>query len=144
VTLLIRPALPSDADQVATLFAQFDHPTDAASLPDRLARFTADGGRTAIVATIGTTVVGVATAHVYVTLHNEAPAVMLTALVVRDTDRGRGAGRRLVDAISDWARQQGAARLVVTTALRRAGAHAFYERLGFEQTGRRYQRLTII
>jgi ribosomal protein S18 acetylase RimI-like enzyme len=29
-------------------------------------------------------------------------------------------------------------RFLVTTHNRRAGAHAFYERLGFEFTGRRY------
>jgi GNAT superfamily N-acetyltransferase len=84
-------------------------------------------------------VVGIATAHVYVTLHGEHPAAMLSGLVVDDTVRGRGVGRRLVDAIGVWARRHGARKLVVTTALRRAGAHAFYERLGFQLTGRRYQ-----
>jgi hypothetical protein len=38
------------------------------------------------------------------------------------------------------ARQRDAAGLVVTTAVHRAGAHAFYARLGYELTGRRYAR----
>jgi GNAT superfamily N-acetyltransferase len=39
------------------------------------------------------------------------------------------------------ARELGCARLTLTTHLRRAEAHAFYERLGFEFTGRRYVRM---
>jgi GNAT superfamily N-acetyltransferase len=71
-------------------------------------------------------------------LVEDAPRAMLTALVVREDTRGRGVGRALVAAVEHWARERGAGRVVVTTALRRAGAHAFYERLGFEFTGRRY------
>ena len=42
------------------------------------------------------------------------------------------------EAAEDWARQCGCKRIVVTTALQRAGAHAFYERLAYAHTGRRY------
>src|ERR1700722_16425797 len=137
----IRAATPADAERLAALFVEFEHPTDAAALPGRIARFVADDRRTALVATLSGTVVGVATAHLYATLHADEPAVMLSALVVTNTVRGHGVGRALVDAVGTWALGHGARRLVVTTALRRADAHAFYERLGFEHTGRRYQRL---
>jgi GNAT superfamily N-acetyltransferase len=139
----IRVATPDDAAHVAALFVEFEHPTDAAALPGRIARFVADDRRTALVATLSGTVVGVATAHLYATLHADEPAVMLSALVVTNTVRGQGVGRALVDAVGTWAHERGARRLVVTTALRRADAHAFYERLGFEHTGRRYQRLLV-
>jgi len=66
--------------------------------------------------------------------------VQLTALVVRADMRGRGVGRTLVAAVERWAAARGADRLVLTTALHRAEAPAFYERLGFEHTGRRYAR----
>jgi hypothetical protein len=42
--------------------------------------------------------------------------------------------------VQAWALERGADRLVVTTALHRADAPTFYERLGFEHTGRRYVR----
>jgi len=40
--------------------------------------------------------------------------------------------------VEHWARSRGCHRIVVTTALKRAEAHAFYERLGYRHTGRRY------
>ena len=54
--------------------------------------------------------------------------------------RGRGVGRVLVGVVERWAADRGADRLVLTTAVHRAEAPAFYERLGFEHTGRRYAR----
>jgi GNAT superfamily N-acetyltransferase len=62
------------------------------------------------------------------------------ALVVSERARGLGVGQRLVDAAAETARRWGCNRLLVTTHVRRADAHAFYERIGFELTGRRYVR----
>ena len=78
--------------------------------------------------------------HAHDALNRDEPAVQLTLLVVASDVRGTGAGRSLVSAAEAWAQQRGATRLVVTTAVHRAGAHAFYERLGYELTGRRYAR----
>lgn len=77
-------------------------------------------------------------AHLGYPLHAARTVAQLTALVVPPEMRGRGVGRALVAAAEQWARAQGAERLVVTTALHRADAPLFYERLGFEHTGRRY------
>jgi GNAT superfamily N-acetyltransferase len=54
--------------------------------------------------------------------------------------RGSGVGRVIVQAAEHWARERGCRRMVVTTALRRVDAHAFYERIGFTHTGRRYAK----
>jgi len=133
----IRPANPADASSMSALFAQFEHPTPAEPIPARLARLRAHEGE-ALVASDNTGLLGIATTQIVWSLVADGPFAMLTALVVREDTRGRGVGRALIDAVEAWARDHGAGRVVVTTALRRAGAHAFYERLGFEFTGRRY------
>jgi len=46
-----------------------------------------------------------------------------------------------VEAVEGWAREQRAHRVTVASGLARAEAHAFYERLGYEHTARRYSRL---
>ena len=51
--------------------------------------------------------------------------------------RGRGAGRRLLDAVAGWARAQGALRLVLWVAEDRPEARALYARAGFVETGAR-------
>ena len=78
--------------------------------------------------------------HVRYVINHDAPIAQLTLLVVDERHRTAGAGRALVDAVEAWARHRGSRRLVVTTALDRAAAHMFYERLGFELTGRRYAK----
>jgi len=127
---------------MSVLFAQFEHPTPAEPIPARLARLLSHDGQ-ALVASDDTGLLGIATTQIVWSLVEDAPRALLTALVVRDDTRGRGVGRALVTAVEQWARERGADRVVVTTALRRAGAHAFYERVGFEFTGRRYVKSII-
>ena len=45
-----------------------------------------------------------------------------------------------MEALEQEARAHGCGLLFLTTSERRAGAHAFYERVGFEHTGRRYAK----
>jgi GNAT superfamily N-acetyltransferase len=135
---LVRPATAADATSMSVLFAQFEHPTPAEPIPARLTRLLSHDGQ-ALVASDDTGLLGIATTQIVWSLVEDAPRALLTALVVRDDTRGRGVGRALVTAVEHWARE----RVVVTTALRRAGAHAFYERIGFEFTGRRYVKSII-
>jgi GNAT superfamily N-acetyltransferase len=139
---LVRPATEADAASMSVLFAQFEHPTPAEPIPARLTRLLSHDGQ-ALVASDDTGLLGIATTQIVWSLVEDAPRALLTALVVRDDTRGRGVGRALVTAVEHWARERGADRVVVTTALRRAGAHAFYERIGFEFTGRRYVKSII-
>ena len=57
-----------------------------------------------------------------------------------EAQRGQGIGRALLEAMEGEARRRGCELLFLTTAERRADAHAFYERAGLEHTGRRYSR----
>jgi GNAT superfamily N-acetyltransferase len=74
------------------------------------------------------------------TLNHEAPSGQITLLVVDEANRSRGAGRALVEAAEAWARSRGTKRITVTTALDRGVAHAFYEKVGYLHTGRRYAK----
>jgi len=135
----IRAATEADAPELASLLAHLGYPADAAELPERLRRMRA-AGDDAFVAEVDGAAVGLATVHARAVLHVARPVAQLTALVVPPGMRGRGVGRALVAEAERWGRARGADRLVVTTALHRADAPPFYERLGFEHTGKRYVR----
>lgn len=137
----IRAARAEDAPALATLLAELGYPSSAGQAAARLANLQGYRCAVAYVAERGGAVCGLATVHAHVALNRDEPAVQLTLLVVAAAVRGSGAGKRLVQAAEEWARQQGALRLVVSTAVHRAGAHAFYETLGYALTGRRYARL---
>ena len=135
--LIVRPAAETDAPAMAQLLAHLGYSAVAEDLPDRLTRLRASEDD-AYVAVSSGEIVGLATVHSRHVLHGALPVAQLTALVVPPDMRGRGVGRALVQVAEQWAREKGADRLVVTTALHRADAPLFYERLGFEHTGRRY------
>lgn len=83
---------------------------------------------------------GLAALQIMHVLQRDAPAARLTALVVREDARGRGVARALVAAVEAAARAAGCDQLHVTTANHRADAHAAYQALGFEDTGRRFAK----
>ena len=62
------------------------------------------------------------------------------AFVVGSEERGQGVGRTMISTIEDWARQREAAEIMPTTHERRAGAHEFYRRMGYDRTGYRFYK----
>ncbi len=134
--VLVRNAQPSDAADMARLCTQLGYPSAPGDMPDRLARLGADAR--AFVAELNGAAVGLLTIHVRYTLNHETPIAQITLLVVDETARTRGVGRALIEAAERWARERSSRRINVTTQLSRAGAHAFYEKVGYNHTGRRY------
>jgi GNAT superfamily N-acetyltransferase len=134
----VRDAEDRDAPVIASLCGQLGYPTPAEAVPSRIDLLRDGGQARVVVAAVEDAVVGLATIHVRHMINHEAPIGQLTLLIVDDSARGQGVGRILVAESEAWARARGCKRFVVTTALRRTEAHAFYEKLGFMHTGRRY------
>lgn len=61
----------------------------------------------------------------------------LVGMWVTPETRGRGVAGALIDAITGWARERGACRLVLWVAEENTSARALYERHGFRSTGER-------
>jgi GNAT superfamily N-acetyltransferase len=135
----IRDARPADADAIARLLTQLGYPTEAEAVASRLDRLLIVGDRV-VVAEVDGAVVGLAHLQVTPAIERDRPAAKLGALVVDEAQRGHGIGRALVEAMEAEARRRGCELLYLTTAERRDDAHAFYERVGLEHTGRRYGR----
>ncbi len=130
----IRPATDDDSAALARLTTQLGYPTTALQMAARLARI---GGMT-----LAAVLDGAVVAYVGVTLGQsyeyDDPYARVTALVVDETARRTGVGTSLMGAAETWARTHGARAVVLNSAEHRSDAHAFYERLGYEDTGRRY------
>lgn len=132
---LVRDAKPSDADAIAVLLGHLGYPATASDVAERIKRMDNFDGAVVFVAAVDDAVVGVITCHVFPAIHSTAPAAWVTALSIHNEHQRVGAGRALVERAEQWARSRGAERIGVTSALHRDGAHAFYERLGWERTG---------
>jgi len=135
---VLRTVAPADAPAVATLLTELGHPTNADVIPDRLDAVRAEGGEAFLAVTADGRALGFFSIARHAVVHGSGPVALITALVVAESARGRGVGRRMVDEAREWARGAGCVRLLVTSAERRADAHAFYEACGMPYTGRRF------
>jgi len=136
----IRRATPDDALEMARLFTVLGHPTAADSIGSAWAAWAAEGDAAFVAPREDGTLAGVVTTHVTRVLHRERPVGRITSLVVDAADRGAGLGRRLVAHAEQALAAAGCGMVEVTSNVRRADAHAFYERLGYERSSYRFSR----
>lgn len=67
--------------------------------------------------------------------HRGAPSAVVEDVVVSPACQGQGIGRRMMAHAVQLARDAGCYKLALSSNLKRTGAHAFYESLGFAQHG---------
>jgi GNAT superfamily N-acetyltransferase len=140
--VVIRAPRPTDSAAIASLMGQLGYPAWPEEIPARLKELALDAKTSAVwVAELDGQAVGIATAKQFPAIHQSTPVVWLTALVVAESARGRGVGTRLVNEAEEWAREQGARKIALTSALHRDEAHDFYKRLGYEHTGVRLAKV---
>lgn len=148
----IRLARVADAHELARLFTQLGHPTSADDV-DSLWGVWEDAGNAAIVAghrnggaagdrsaVHDGALLGAVTIGLIHVLHRRHPVGRITSLVVDERSRGMGIGRSLVAEAERALIARGCRLIEVTSNLRRADAHAFYERLGYERTSLRFAK----
>ena len=134
--MLLRAPADGDAQAIASLLGQLGYASEAKDVVLRLAAMRRDAATSDMwVAELDGRVVGLSTVKAFPSVHVNAPVVWLTVLVVDESVRGRGVGKRLVAAAEEWAKKRGAARISLTSAVHRKEAHEFYARLGYQQTG---------
>ncbi len=134
----LRPGRASDAVAIAGLLVELGYPVSPQLIPQRLANLAADGRTIVVVAQRDGAIVGLATGQALRAIHVDEEVAWLTSVVVAASARRSGLGRLLVTEVETWAHSRGISRMSVVTGLHRAEAHSFYERLGYEHTGRMY------
>jgi len=136
---MIRRAQATDAHELSELLTQLGYPSSASEISGRLETLAKYNGAIALVAINGLgEVVGLVTGHLVPSIHDNQPVAWLTTLVVLEDARGAGIGSSLVGQIEQWAVENGAKRLAVTSATHREEAHAFYEKRAYDRTGVRF------
>ena len=123
----IRGATRADATRLAALSEVLGYPVTADALAERLGR----DEELVLVAEVGP-------GQVVGWLHGAEQELLesgrrceILGLVVDDSHRGQGVGRRLVQAAEAWASARGLDQMAVRSNVGRAEWHPFYERLGY-------------
>lgn len=97
-------------------------------------RILADENSFAYVALAGDTPIGFAEGTVFDTFWLNGPTCYLSGIFVEESMRGSGYGKALMDRVHDMAKERGCRGIVLDSGLPRTGAHAFYERYGFDKS----------
>lgn len=141
--LEIRPARASDAAALAELLRSIGLFRDmaaetaeetAAGVLRRLGQCLADDNHTIYVAEAPGGVVGYGSVHWLPYLFIEGPEGFVSELFVRESERGRGVGRALLDALVREARERGCSRLqLINFRTRDSYQRGFYAKAGWEE-----------
>ncbi len=134
----IRLATPDDAEGVTGLLEELEHPAPVELVRQRLGELEESETTWVLVATHGDEVVGSATLQLANVIHQPGPVARMSTMIVTESWRGCGIGQAMVQAMEGLARHAGCGRMEVTSHRRREEAHRFYERLGYEDTSKRF------
>ena len=137
-TLIIREACEEDSFQLVHLLAELGYPVTVEFVAQQLRTFAEGRLGWMFVAAEGETIVGLVSYHQYPFYHMPGLYGRVTGLVVDDRYRRQGIGKKLMDFIEQFAREQGAVRMELNSAYRRVEAHAFYESLGYGSDAKRF------
>jgi GNAT superfamily N-acetyltransferase len=130
--LTIRSGRADDAAELARLCDELDHPTTPEQVATRFAAASQDKNYALIVAELASGQLAGFMELVVERLIDAEPRVDVAGLVVSASCRDRGVGRALMAHAEKWALDRGCHIVHLRSNLKRAGAHAFYEHLGYE------------
>jgi GNAT superfamily N-acetyltransferase len=128
--LLIRRGQRADADRIAELSGTLGYPVSGETMEQRLTRVLKLETHSVFVAERNGAIVGWIHAAEQEMLEL-GPRCEIWGLVVAETARGRGVGRRLIEAVETWARNRGLEEVSVRSNIIRPESHPFYERIGY-------------
>jgi len=138
-TVNLRPADPSDAEAIATLFTDEGYPSGPSDIVERLRRFASEHSRVVIAEHEGV-VLGFIALHALPRFEHDDRILRILALVVDAGARERGVGHRLMAEAERVATELGAAFVEVTAGHHRPDARHLYESLGYDATIAAYLR----
>jgi GNAT superfamily N-acetyltransferase len=140
--MLIRPMTATDLDDVTRLCDQLGYLSTPAQIAHRFGLLLDSSGNALFVAE-GEDERVVGWVHVVGRVYLDSdPFAQVGGIVVDDRYRGQGVGAALMAAAERWAAERGYDEMRLWTNVRRDGAHAFYERLGYthSKTSRVYRK----
>lgn len=134
----IRTASLDDALAIARLMSQLGYSTSADEMQTRLQNILSTSSYMTLVAEIHKEVVGMVGIGVGFYYEKNGVYGRLLALAIDERYRRQGIGAALVKKAEGWLQEHKVTSIVVNSGTHRKGAHCFYKKLGYEETGLRF------
>jgi len=129
----IRTAKLEDAKDIAKLSLQMDHDMTEEEARERLENILKDNTQVLLAAEVDGKVMGYNSVSASYELLNGVQA-RIEGLVVDESTRGLGLGRKLMERAEEWAKEKGSKSMKLPTNVKRIEAHKFYEKIGYTKT----------
>lgn len=127
----IRPASLKDAAEIARLSAELGYPVTKAQIRDRLQPLQEKSDHAVFVVEIHDgPIVGWAHAYLRPLLISKLSAEV-GGIVIQETCRRQGLGKRLLQHIETWAGGRGCQIVTLYSGMQRDTAHHFYPKIGY-------------
>jgi GNAT superfamily N-acetyltransferase len=132
--LLIRTATEKDISELSVLMGELGYPTTINEMAQRFMKINSNSVYNTQVAEVDGVIVGMVGMILGFHYEKNENYVRIVALVVDSKYRKQGIGEKLIQKAEEWAKEQGANKLVLNSGNRseRDDAHQFYIRRGFE------------
>jgi GNAT superfamily N-acetyltransferase len=134
----IRRAQPADLAELTRLCAQLGYPTETSVFSRRFETIREDENQ-AVFAAVLTDGRVIGWLHVLTTMYLESDAFAeIGGIVVDELHRRSGAGKALMHAAEEWAKEQGLRAVRLRSNVVRKKAHLFYRSIGYQQVKAQY------
>ena len=130
MSVLVRPAEMSDAEEISRLTLQLGYDANPSLVSARMARLLSRSDHKLLVAETDGHIAGWLHAMSSDWIDSDA-CVVVAGLVVDKAFRGRGIGRVLMRHAEEWANELGCSMVRLWTSSTRKAAHDFYKAIGY-------------
>jgi GNAT superfamily N-acetyltransferase len=136
----IRAWISDDAVAVSALLGELGYAVSPRQAAEHIRELSGTGSDPIFLAVADGEVLGLLALHLCRMLQYARPVMRVTALVVDQRARRRGVGRLLMEHAEHIGSAAGCEFVELTSAMRRAEAHAFYRSIGYEPTSLRFRK----
>jgi GNAT superfamily N-acetyltransferase len=136
----IRAARPEDLAEVARLVTELGYPHEPHEFRLRFAAWLDDASCRVLVAVVDGQLAGVLAFQANRQFVRAGTRGRFRAVVIDPRHRGKGIGRRLMEAAHKQAAELGCTEMELTSLRDRTDAHSFFRSLGYYRTNPRIER----
>lgn len=140
-TPILRGAHDADSGALFDLVKQFPTPTkiDRETFETTFSALLRDENAYVAVAELDAELVGYVSGYSHRAFYANGSTAWVDEILVRESLRGRGVGRHLMETFKQWAESRGCA----LVALASHGATEFYRALGYQDTARYFKKYLL-
>jgi N-acetylglutamate synthase-like GNAT family acetyltransferase len=136
--VVVRLATPADAQSIAQLYAQLVTNPAVSVLPERISEVAKDPNTALLICEYGGHACGTALVSLCAdVMFKSQPFAVVENVVIAKSARGQGVGTVLFEHIENFCRAAECSKIMLLSAVGRADAHRFFERMGFVGSAKR-------